>query len=797
MTARNYGLITTEDSLKALVDKLMAEAKPIGFDIETGYHGPDREKGAVFIDWDQQFPSGFSITNSMDWARYIPTAHEFSRVENAWEIIQPVLETLPVIAHNAKFEKRNLRALDRKGLGPSIEVNIVGDSMLQSYALAEWPKHNLKDLVEWTLGHKMAHIESLFPDVAKKYLDALRFNVLDVLNPEVVSYACEDAVWCLALAEYFQQRLDSMPARNQIYNLEVQTMELLCDMEDAGHATDWDALNEQQEFAAPFEEHMKKAARDGLTIMSGQDQSGLNFNSAPQMKKLLYGEMGLTTTRLTKKGEPSTDAVALEALSRDYPAIKKILEVREVGNLKNRLKKWAEEYSIAHDRRVHANFNQVVVGSGRFSANDPSIQQLPKEWRWTTLLKDGLDIWEEDKFNHWLDVVNHPDTTFGKHYWGGNFRDFLCAGEGTYLLFFDYSQVELRALAGMSQEPYLIDAFNRGIDIHTATAAMMLGKELDKVTKKDRAKGKTINFGIVYGMGAKLLAEQLAITVDEAQELLDKYMSAFTKVSGWVSGMKAFGKTYGYVETHFGRKVTLWDLQSEYFSIRSKGERLCVNAPVQGTAADIMKISMLRAKKALEDRGWWMTKVRMINNVHDALTFEVDNDINPAELRALLTPQVTWSIPNFPEIVADWDIGQNWGQAKAWKNEAVEFVDGVWTIADDEAVEAAVEEYQNDPDPTPQQPENWHENDAEFVFIDMSMMPTRMMLNALVGAVEENPGDSVLTLSLPEGEVTLEKYPTSLTGEELVRVLGGSGVATVRSTKADLDIAALAAEVEL
>lgn len=796
MNAFNYAAINTEDALKAMVDKLMAEGKPIGFDIETGYHGPDRKKGAVYVDWDEQFPSGFSITNSKKWARYVPTAHEFRRMPNAWEIIKPALETLPVIAHNAKFEKRNLRALDRKGIGPNIEVNIVGDSMLQSYALAVQPKHGLKVLVKELLGHEMASIESLFPDSPQNKLDALRFNVLDADDPEVISYACEDALWCLVLHELQAEMLENAGRRQAIYNMEMGTMELLCDLEDAGHATDWPAMFEQHEHAAPFEEYMTKAARDGLSEMTGQDQSALNLKSSAQMKRVLYGDLGLTTTRLTKKGEPSTDAIALEGLSRDYPAIKKVLEVREVANLKGRLKKWTEDYSITHDKRVHANFNQVIVGSGRFSANDPSIQQLPKDWRWTTLMKAGLNIWEEEKSNHWKEIIEHPGLIHGKHYWGGNFRDFLCAAPGTYLLFFDYSQVELRALAGMSQEPYLIEAFNNGVDIHTATAAMMLGKEIEQVQKKDRAKGKMINFGIVYGMGAKLLAEQLAITKEEAQELLDKYMSAFSRVSGWMASQKAFGKTYGYVETHFGRRVTLWDLQSDNFAIQGKGERLCVNAPVQGTAADIMKISMLRAKKALEDKGWWMTKVRMINNVHDALTFEVDNDIDPRELRELLTPQVSWEIPNFPEIVADWELGQNWGQAKAWKNEDVEFDGEFWRIVKAENLESEVKA---DPDPTPQNPENWQQPEVHRFTLDTNVMPTRETLNALVGELFAVPGENLLVLGTPQGEVELTNFPTGLdenSAGDLVRILGGPGTTTVRIEKAEIDVAALAASLE-
>lgn len=791
--AKNYGLITTDEALQSLVDKLLAEGKPVGFDVETGYEGPDRKKGSLDVDWDAQFVCGFSITNSPDWARYVPVAHDYIQMPNAWEIIRPVLEQLPVIAHNMKFERRNLRALERKGRGKNININVLGDSVLQSYVLAEHQWHSLKKLTKAIFDHDQAEISTLFPDTPQNKMESLRFNVLDASDPEVYSYACEDAVWCLALHDYFAPRVEAHPKRKWIYNLEMKTMDLLCDMEDAGHAVDWEALNEAYTFAAPFEERMIDAARRGLSDLTGEDQSALNLGSSLQMRKVLYEDMGLSTTRKTKKGELSTDATALEALSREYIPIKKVLESREVKNLAGRLKKWSTDYSLSHDDRVHASFNQVVentgagIGSGRFSANDPSIQQLPKEWRWATYQAKGLDIWDEEN-GHW-DAIKKKGT-YGKEWWGGNFRDFLIAADGCYLLFFDYSQVELRCLAGLSQEPYLIDAFNRGVDIHTATAAMMLGKTIEQVTKKDRAKGKTINFGIVFGMGAKLLAEQLGIEIYEAEDLLDQYMSAFTNVSGWIAKQKAEGKHYGFVETHFGRKVTLWDLQSEFRSIQGKGERLTVNAPVQGTAADIMKISMLRAQKALIDKGWWMTKVRLINNVHDALTFEVDNDVDPWELRNLLLPCVSWTIPTFPEIVADWEIGQAWGSANPWKNEEVALIDGTWQIVKPELTETEPD-IQVEPEP---EPENLPP--AEDLIVELTAMPLSVAFGRFIDMLKENPGDTLVTLTTPEGTVDLEKYRTSLTPEnqpEISMLMGGAKV----YHPAKVDVSEMAEGLEL
>ncbi|MDH2415814.1 DNA polymerase [Nocardioides sp. CER19] len=262
-------------------------------------------------------------------------------------------------------------------------------------------------------------MESLFPGARKKDLDALRFSVLDMFDPKVRDYACEDAVWTLGL--------DNLPAplirstgRSLIYQIEMQIMFILCDMEDAGHEVDWEAIEKARMLGVPFEEEMKNAARAMLSKMAGEDLSSLNLASTPQMREALYTKIGLTTNRTTAKGELSTDAQALEALSKEHPAVKKVLEVREVHNLTARQGKWLKEYAGMHDNRVHASFNQMVVPSGRFSANDPAIQQLPKDWRWSIFPK--VDPWNDD---HWAHV--RENAILGKHYWDGNFRDFMIA----------------------------------------------------------------------------------------------------------------------------------------------------------------------------------------------------------------------------------------------------------------------------------------------------------------------------------------------------------------------------------
>jgi DNA polymerase-1 len=814
MSSRNFAAIDSLDTLKALVQKLQADGQPIGFDIETGYYGPNVDKGALFVDWDQQFTCGFSITNDPTWARYVPLAHDHDTnlpEADAWEIVKPLLETMPVVCHNAKFEMRNLRALERKGRGPNINLNVSADSALQSYVWSQFQWHGLKYLTKEIFGYDQAHISTLFPDVAKKHLKALRFNVLQ-LNQEVIDYACDDAVWTLALDRWFAPKIASSSGRKFIYDLEMRVMPMVADMEDGGHAVDWEELNMALAFAEPFKAQMIESTRKlfaqmGEGIGVQLDTTNLNLNSAPQMRKLLYEDLGLEVTRMTKGSDknppqPSTDKIALEGLSRKHIPVKKLVEVKQVGNLAGRLKKWSSEYSIAYDARVHASFNQVAggdfggdnegaaIGSGRFSANDPAIQQLPKRWCWTTLPNPDVNNKEHM-------AVLREKTEFGKHYWEGNFRDFMVAGPGCSLLGFDYSQIELRALAGLSGEPSLLAAFNEGRDIHTETASMMLGIPADQVTSKERGKGKTINFGIVYGMGAQLLAEQLAISEAEAQALLDQYKSAFTKVDGWMKEQKNRGLSLGFVETYYGRKVTLWDLQSPNRQVRSKGERLCINAPVQGTAADIMKIAMVRARNALIERGWWMTKVRVVNNIHDALLFEFDNDINPAELRALLEPQVVLDINGFPKIVVDWEIGKKWGSNKKWEDETPVFDEaaGHWTLAEETELGASADSVSEDELDALAEAEEALENsfmavvneqaaavappEPELLIVEVTDMPSKEQFDTFLAFMQAHEGTNVVTFKTPDGEVELTNFPTGITMEHAGRVsllLGGASV---------------------
>lgn len=732
-------MIRSLDDLKVLVEKMDQSGRPIGFDIETGYDGPPRIKSSLFPHAGS-FIVGFSMTVDSRWARYVPLQHDFGPnldPDEVWPVMKPLLEQKRVVAHNLKFEKRNLRTV-------GIEIGAYSDSMIEAYCLSEWKKYGLKDLVKEIFGHQMTEIHDLFPDLKVKDRDTLRFNAVDV-NPETVEYACEDAVWCLALHERHYERV--LAERGDVYKIEMQVLDLMCDLEDRGVAVDWEGMERARAESIPFIAKFESELKADLGALVGHSLVGLNLNSATQMRKLLYSPapegLGLKTTRRTKNDSFSTDAVAMARLARDYPAIQKLLQLREVQNLRRRLEIWLEEDKRKPavrglDGRVHAGYSQVRVGSGRFAANDPAIQQCPKDWNWA--LAEGSQF-------------------------EGNFRDFLVAAPDHYLLSFDYSQIELRVMAGLSQEPALLEAFDHDQDVHTITAAKMLGKRPDEVDAKiERPIGKTMNFALLYGMGPQSLSERLAISRERANELYQAYFSGFPSITRWMDQMKSDGTKRGFTLSWIGRKYTVWELQSSNPAIYSKAERVLVNVPVQGGAADYVKIAMLRVRAGLEARGWWNTSVRMIMNQHDALTFEVSQDLDPREVLRVLRPAVEFPVKAFPKIITDWEFGYRWGSGSSF-NEQSELSKGpdgwqIGTVAQAPAREDRllhVVEVEEAPDRRLRE-----EREGRTVVVRLSETPTEEQYARFISWVRVKPGVNSVVVRLPDETEVSVRFLTSL-----------------------------------
>lgn len=824
MTAGNYGRVDTLDQLKRLCDKLLEQNKPIGFDVETGYVGPDREKGALDWSWANQFVVGFSFTNDKRWARYVPIAHDLGDnlpEAETWEVMKPVLETLPVKAHHFKFEAHNLHMLDIKGRGPRIDPKFGGDTMLQGYVLqgcnrpdgqrAEFRTFGLKEMVLAIFDHQMEKIDSLFPENwTAKQKRCLRFNLLEV-TPQVIAYGCEDSAWCLAADEIVEPQ--ALAERRNMLLIENEISELMAEVEEFGMCVDWAAMEEERKKAIPFQARMEKAVKAGLGELAQRDLSTMNLGSVKQLKELIYRDLQFTTTRLTKGAESpnsagkakwelmSTDEKAMKLLATEHPALKKLLDWREVGNALARFDKWLDENHHSYDDRIHPSYGQVIVLTGRFAANEPPVQQMPKEWRWTT--EFGLNVWAND--GTWGEFIAREDTKPYVDYWTGNFRDYVVAPEGWYHLGFDYSQIELRILAGVSQEPMLIDAFEKGIDVHTLTSAMMLGKAVADVSPKDRDTGKTMNFALMYQQGYKALAEGLAVSMERGKELFDAYFAQFSSVTTWMQRARNVGEARGYAETPFGRKITVWDLLSDQSGIRAKGQRVLINAPIQGGAADLMKMAMIRIRRALVKRGWWGTHVKMVHNLHDALVFEAHNSIHPQELRDILEEAAVFSVKNFPVIVADWELGQKHGSCAKWKKGLYPVFNeetGYWEIVKPQEESQAAQKTVQVQVPaqvseTPTATMSYAQEHIEEINtegvdlrVEVTSMPTGSQLQRLVDTLVSRPGSNTLVLCTPEGDVRCDVGTSVGVADQgmLSMILGG---ATVKHSADTLDLSSL------
>lgn len=762
----NFDKITTLDGVKALADALLTKGAPVAFDIETGYSGPDTEGKSLNVYSEDQFTVGFSITNDLRWTRYVPLLHDFGDQnvdpEKVWPIMKPVLEELTVLCHNLAFEARNMLALERKGHGPRIVINpkTARDTMIQSFVLSETKLHRLKALTKLRYNYDQVEIDTLFGEnLTKKQKDCIRFNVLPV-SPEAVNYACDDSLWTLRLDQ------DQSPVVNKerkfIYDLDMEISSVLVDMTEVGISVEWDGIEHHEALFEKFYQKMEDRTRQLFEESAGRDLTTLNFRSHLQMRQLLFQDLGLTPTRKTKKtenggGQASTSEAALEALRKQHPAVEQLLMYRQTKKMGEWFELWSKLRHASYDGKVHPSLNQVRIQSGRFASSEPNVQNIRKDWFFTTRSEDDFPEIDniadaEERHNAFVKAVQEEGEQ-GTDYWSGNARKFIIASPGYTMLTFDYSQQELRVLAGLAKEPYLIDAFKNKIDIHEATAAMMFKIPVEKVTKDQRQRAKTVNFGLIYGQQAKALGEQLGISQQEAQDLIDLYFSSFSKVDAWFEKQRRDGVRKGYTESFMGRKSTVWDLQSENRSVRSKADRMFVNLVVQGGGADITKVAMVRCKRELVKRGWWMTKVRLLMNQHDSLVFEVSDDMDLAEVKEILHPLVSFPIEGFPEFAVDWEYGSSWGGSVKWGKPLWDKPAAPVIDVKDDVLELIEERVQ----------------------VVFDQMPTPEIARSVIEVISKHPGESEISFSVGEQRVPLKNtvYNCSALAEDIANASGG------------------------
>lgn len=840
MGDKNYGVVDSLEALQRLADRVTEGGGPIAFDIETGYHGPDREKFSLHPE--TAIVVGISLTSSTDWARYVPLAHDVGdNLDNreAARILWPVLATGRGVAHNAPFERRHLSKWFRELLGDDPLFGAAvrecdgyfplrSDTQVEAYVTAEHEHFGLKYLAEEMFGHKMTELHELFENLPVNKRRFLRFNILE-LTPRVVKYACEDSVWCLAIHERYYPKL----VDNFIYRLDMAVLDCLCEMEEFGVCYDWSFMRRGKEAAHVFRDLFNAEIMTELTEMCGT-QIGINLGSPAQIGDVLYNRLGFKTTVYTAgtkdlppdQRKMSTGKIALAALAKRHPVVKKIQQWKEITKLKVSYlgderkpgSGYEAKFNYAPDGRAHPNLLSAVVVTGRFSCSDPNYQQSPKKYH--------FDL-EPAKRAHAEHAEAHGDKCKCDEYapppgtcFTFNFRDAIVAPPDHYILGFDLSQAELRAIAGEANETALLEAFAKGEDVHTLTASLMLGIPIDEVTPELRAIGKTMNFALLYGMGVKSLADRLAISVDEAQNLYDSYFEVYANIAEWTRKQVELGKRQGYVTSKFGRRLPIWEYRSDRKWIRERGDRACVNYPIQGAATgDYMRLAMVRCRKALRAAGLH-DRVHMVMNVHDALEFYVHRSAQPIDVIRVLQPAIIIPVKGWPTMQADWHLAKTWGSPvevvytaddRLIVKGAKEIEIGPSIEEDDETGEEIVVLPEVDaevlrraiepgtvvgPDDAPRvwNGERWNNTqtpgpfEGRRVIVTITEMPDEQAYERFLTMLDGLPGPNILTLRTPEGDLPVAlPHGTALNASGTANVSLILGPVTITYDAADIN----------
>ncbi|PHM30665.1 DNA polymerase I [Xenorhabdus innexi] len=548
-------------------------------------------------------------------AAYLPLGHDYLDApqqldrHEVLEALKPLLEdtNLPKIGQNLKFDRG---VLERYGVALN---GIVFDTMLESYVLNSVAgRHDMDSLAERHLGYKT----TTFEEIAGKGKKQLTFNQIPL--EEAAKYAAEDADITLRLHQAMYPQVESVPTLKKVFqHIEMPLVPVLSRMERTGVLIDANTLAvHSKEITARLLE-LEKAAYG----LAGEE---FNLASPKQLQVILFEKMGLPVLKKTPNGAPSTNEEVLEELAEDHELPRVILEHRGLAKLKSTYTDKLPQMVSPVTQRVHTSYHQAVTATGRLSSRDPNLQNIP--------------------------VRNEE---------GRRIRQAFIAPEGYRILAADYSQIELRIMAHLSQDKGLLEAFAQGKDIHRATAAEVFGVRLEQVTGEQRRSAKAINFGLIYGMSAFGLSRQLGIPRGEAQRYMDLYFERYPGVLEYMERTRQQAAEHGFVETLEGRRLYLPDITSRNGMRRKASEREAINAPMQGTAADIIKLAMI----AVDD--WIVSEqpnVRMIMQVHDELVFEVhESELVSAEqkIRELMEKSMQLDVP----LKVDVGSGENWDQA--------------------------------------------------------------------------------------------------------------------------------------
>lgn len=596
-----YETLLTQTDLTRWIEKLNA-AKLIAVDTETDS-----------LDYMSANLVGISFALENGEAAYLPLQLDYLDAPKTLEkstalvAIKPALENPDIhkIGQNIKFDES---IFARHG----IELQGVEfDTMLLSYTLNSTGRHNMDDLAKRYLEHETIAFES----IAGKGKSQLTFNQIPL--EQATEYAAEDADVTMKLQQALWLKLQEEPTLVQLYKtMELPLLHVLSRMERTGVLIDSDALFIQSNEIAT----RLTALEEQAYALAGQP---FNLASTKQLQEILFDKLGLPVLQKTPKGAPSTNEEVLEELAYSHELPKILVEHRGLSKLKSTYTDKLPQMVNSQTGRVHTSYHQAVTATGRLSSSDPNLQNIP--------------------------IRNEE---------GRRIRQAFIAREGYSIVAADYSQIELRIMAHLSGDQGLINAFSQGKDIHRSTAAEIFGVSLDEVTSEQRRNAKAINFGLIYGMSAFGLSRQLCISRPDAQKYMDLYFQRYPGVQQFMSDIREKAKAQGYVETLFGRRLYLPDINSSNAMRRKGAERVAINAPMQGTAADIIKRAMIKLDEVIRHD----PDIEMIMQVHDELVFEVRSE-KVEFFREQIKQHMEAAAELVVPLIVEVGVGQNWDEA--------------------------------------------------------------------------------------------------------------------------------------
>jgi len=600
---KQYHTVMTPSDFDLWLNRL-SEAELFAFDTET-----------TGLDYLQAEIVGVSFAVQSGEAAYVPLAHDYLGVpeqlsrDDVLGALKPLLENpdKPICGHNLKYDAHVLA-------NHGIELQgIAFDTMLESYVLdSTATRHDMDSLALQYLGLQTI----TFKEIAGSGKKQLTFNQVDLEH--AAPYACEDADVTLQLHEKCYPQLQALPGGDRIFTeIEMPLIPVLMRMERNGVTLDAAQLHEQ---SVALQKSLHALEQEAYSLVGYE----FNLNSPKQLQTILFDELQLPVLKKTPKKEPSTAVEVLEELALDYPLPRLILEYRSLSKLKSTYTDALPQEINPKTGRVHTSYQQAVTATGRLSSTNPNLQNIP--------------IRSEE---------------------GRRIRQAFIVPKGFRLLSADYSQIELRIMAHLSEDDKLLSAFAAGEDIHKTIAAEVFEVPLDEVTSEQRRSAKAVNFGLIYGMQAFGLAKQLGIKRSQAQSYIETYFARYPGVKRYMAETRELAKKQGYVETVFGRRLSIPEINSSNHQRRQYAERTAINAPMQGTAADLIKIAMVKVDEWISGSG---LEVKMLMQVHDELVFEMaEGCVEEAQVAIVdaMTQVAQLRVP----LLVDVGVGKNWDEA--------------------------------------------------------------------------------------------------------------------------------------